>query len=147
MEPPFPTSLRRNSGDTRSLSERIDAQLSERIEEACDFFCLDLLIQLRKARGLAAPETDNPRDREEFKGLTQEFLVDLGKESRGWLDPKAKAPEETQSSHPLGLQVFLAKTLPDYWQRFDQATQAFANARLTEPLAPKGFLNRLLGRE
>ena len=143
MEPPFPTSLRRDSGDPRSLIERIDSQLLERIEEACDFFCLDLLVQLRKARGLPAPETDNPRDREQFKGLVREFLVDLDKESRGWLGPQEKTPDRAQSSHPLALQVFLAKTLPDYWQRFDQATHTFASARRA-PSPGKSFLNRLL---
>ena len=77
MDSPFLTSLRRDASDPRSLLERIDAQLKERIEEACEFFCLDLLVQLRDAHGRPAPQPDNPTDRNEFKQLDLEKLKDL----------------------------------------------------------------------
>jgi hypothetical protein len=146
---PFPTSLRRDPGDPRSLLERIDAQLRERIEEACEFFCLDLLVQLRDAHGRPAPQPDNQTDRNEFKQLVREFIVTLNEKSQGWVPMvdtllQTKLLEQKSSDQPFALQVFLAKSLPDYWQRFDQATQAFAKARLAASSPRKSFLSRLL---
>ena len=146
----FPTSLRRDPGDPRSLLERIDAQLGERIEEACEFFCLDLLVQRRRARGRPAPQPDNQGDRNEFKQFVQEFIVALDEESRGWVPPtdtllQTKLLEQKSLDQPLALQIFLAKNLPDYWQRFEQVTQAFAWARLAASSPRKSFLSRLRG--
>jgi len=145
----FPTSLRRDPGDPRRLLERIDAQLKERIEEACELFCLDLLVQLRDARRRPAPQPDNQQDRHEFRQLVQEFMAALNTESRGWVPrghtlPQTKLIEQQPLDEPLELQVFLAKTLPDYWQRLEQSTQAFSKVRLNESRPPRNFLDRLL---
>lgn len=150
MDSPFLTSLRRDASDPRSLLERIDAQLKERIEEACEFFCLDLLVQLRNAHGRPAPQPDNQTDRNEFKQLVQELIVAISGVSQGWVPMtdtllQTKLLEQKTLDQPLVLQIFLAKNLPDYWQRFEQATQAFATARRAAS-PKKSFLNRLLGR-
>ena len=145
----FPTSLRRNPGDPRSLLQRLDAQLRERIEEACEFSCLDLLVKLRSACGRPAPQPDNQADRSEFKQLVREFVAALEAESRGWVPTTdtllhAKLLEQQSLEEPLPLQILLAKSLPDYWQRFERASQAFVQGRLTASSPHKSFLGRLI---
>jgi hypothetical protein len=128
----FGTSLRRDADDPRRLWERIDAQIAERIEDALDSACLDLMVQLRRDRDLPMPLATSQQDRGEFEGLVAALLDRLG-------DLSAELTAEQQSRLPHGLsrarsggldlQVALAKLLPDYWIRFDQARIDFVNAR------------------
>ena len=148
MSDPFPTSLRRNPDDPRGLLERIDAQLQERLEEAVDFFCLDLLVKVRQAGSRPSPEEKSEQDRREFHELVGEFLAFLRK---GFL---ARLGEEEAlrlrsvegaargNQRLVAGQVHLAKALPDYWQAFDEFTARFTREHLAaatpEPNRPLG---------
>jgi len=154
MKSPFGTSLRRDPADPRGLLERIDAQLGERLTEAVDFACLDLMVQLRRQHGRPLPDAQNPTDQKEFKLLVREFLVHL----RGvyWTELSAADRQKVVQAETgarsqelerlVAGQVALARHLPDYWQRFDASRAAFVRARLAAPPPKPGVLNRLLGR-
>ncbi len=154
MSSSFGTSLRRNPDDPRGLLERIDAQLRERLEEAVDFACLDLLVQLRRQHGRALPEEQNEKDRQEFKGLVREFLTYLREAywtSLAGADQKTATEAEAGAGHEelqrlVAVQVVLAKRLPDYWQRFEALRAAFAREQLAAPPPKPGLLDRLRGR-
>jgi len=139
----FATSLRRDPDDPRGLLERIDAQVRERVEEALDFFLLDLLVQLRRARGRRAPVEGNSRDRREFEGLAREFLLALEAECGPGASPTPTAAPDLAAL--VGRQVGYARTQPDYWQRFDRAKERFRAARL-EAAGRPSLLRRLFGR-
>ncbi len=152
MDPPFLTSLRRSPGNPQRLLDRIDAQLLERIEEACDFFCLDLLVQRRTLRGQPAPTANNQADRQEFNQLVEEFLAflregfgaRLSKEDAASLRAVEARLTGTQPQRLVAVQGHLAKTLPDFWQTFDELAAQFSKERLTT--SPKSrFLSRLFG--
>lgn len=152
MSNPFSTSLRRNPEDPRGLLERIEAQLRERLEEAVDFFCLDLLVKLRRAYNRPLPEKGE-KDRQEFQQLVQEFLAflregflaRLGEEEVALL----RSVEEEASGNPgqrlVAVQVHLARALPDYWQAFDEFTTRFTQERLAAPPSKPALLDRLFG--
>ncbi len=154
MSSPFGTSLRRNPEDPRGLVDRIDDLVRERLEEAADFVCLDLMIQLRRQQGRASPEAQNETDREEFKSLVREFLAYL--QQAYWAElSEAQQQVVTQAEVGAGReepqrlvagQVALAKQLPDYWQRFEGFRIAFTQERLAAPPPKPRFLDRLLGR-
>jgi hypothetical protein len=150
---PFPTSLRRRADDQRPLIDRINAQVLERIEEAVEMSALELMVALRKAEGQPAPETGNAADREEFhargremlEAIAEAFRVELGPDDRAAL-AAAEARGSDQQSRRLAGQVHLAKTLPDYWQRFEAHRAAHCQRRLSAARKPGGWLQRLLGR-
>jgi hypothetical protein len=154
MSHPFNTSLRRDPEDPRSLLERINAQVGERLEEAVDFFCLDLLVKSRQAQGRPLPEEKNEKDRQEFQQLVLEFLAFLreGFSARLGNEDSAslRAVEEKASGKPgqrlVAVQAHLARVLPDYWQAFDELTARFTQERLAAPPPTPGFLSRLIGR-
>lgn len=137
------TSLRRDPDDPRGLLERIDAQVRERVEEALDFFVLDLLVHLRRAQGRAAPAEGNARDRREFEGLARAFLLALEAECGAGASPTPTAAPDLGAL--VGRQVGYAKALPDYWQRFDRVKERFRAARL-EAAGRPSLLRRLFGR-
>jgi hypothetical protein len=150
---PFKTSgLRHGTDDPRGLIERIDAQLAERIDEAVEMAALHLLVQLRKRHNRPAPETDSRADREEFKALAEDLLVflanafeaELTAERRPGFE-RARAEGADPHSRELRAQIFLARQLPDYWQRLEAHRAAHAELRLAEPPPPVGFLKRLIG--
>ena len=154
MSSPFGTSLRRDPTDRRGLLERIDAQIRERLEEAVDFICLDLMVQLRRQHGRQPPEEQNEKDRQEFRSLVRELLVYLREaywnhiseaERVGVTQAEAAAGSE-EVQRLIATQVALAKQLPDYWQRFEALSAVFARERLAAPPPKPGFLDRLLGR-
>jgi hypothetical protein len=153
VESPFPTSLRRSPGNPQRLLDRIDAQLLERIEEACDFFCLDLLVQRRTLRGQPVPTANNQADRQEFSQLVEEFLsflregfgARLSKEDAASLRAVEARLTGTKPQRLLAVQAHLAKTLPDFWERFDEFSGAFSRQRLAEAPPKPGFFSRLLG--
>ena len=126
-------------GDPRGLGERIEAAVEERLEEAVEFVCMDLLVQLRRAHGGPAPVAKSASDRQEFQRLVGEWLLHL----RGaLLDglPREEVQKVSQAEEARGReeiprllagQAALARTLPDYWQRVETLRAAFAQARLT----------------
>ena len=126
-------------GDPRGLGERIEAAVEERLEEAVEFVCMDLLVQLRRAHGGPAPVAKSASDRQEFQRLVGEWLLHL----RGaLLDglPREEVQKVSQAEEARGReeiprllagQAALARTLPDYWQRFETLRAAFAQAHLT----------------
>jgi len=58
---------------------------------------------------------------------------------------RAEAGGSGERDRALRGQVFLARQLPDYWQRFEAHRAAHATARLSAPPAPPGLLKRLFG--
>jgi hypothetical protein len=153
MDNPFHTKgLRHGTNDPRGLLERIEAQLGERIEEAVEMAALELLVELRKRHQRPAPASDSQADREEFQVLSadllgylrQAFTAEMPAERRAAL-ARAEAGGSGERDRALRGQVFLARQLPDYWQRFEAHRAAHATARLSAPPAPPGLLKRLFG--
>lgn len=148
------TSLRRDPDDPRGLGERIEAVVTERLEEAVEFVCMDLLVQLRRAQGRPAPVAKSASDRQEFQGLVREWLLHLRGALRDGLLPeevrKVSQAEEARGREEiprlLAGQVALARALPDYWQRFETLRAAFIETRLSAPPASPGFLGHLFRR-
>ncbi len=126
MSNPFGTSLRRDPADPRGLRARIDALILERLEDAIDSACLDLLVELRRERNLPLPVADSAEDRTEFHGLAAAFLERLAvaitsrltAEQRARLSP-ARPEEGDEARRLIALQVSLSKLVPDYWQQFE----------------------------
>jgi hypothetical protein len=153
MDNPFHTKgLRHGTNDPRGLLERIEAQLAERIEEAVEMAALELLVELRKRHQRAAPASDSQADRAEFQLLSADllgylreaFTAEMPAEGRAAL-ARAEAGGSGERDRALRSQVFLAKQLPDYWQRFEGHRAAHATARLSAPPPPAGLLKRLFG--
>ena len=152
MDNPFETTgLRHTKGDPRGLIERIDAQLAERIEEAVEMAALHLLVELRKRHNRPAPETDSRADREEFQTLAADLLAYLGLAFETGLSSerrpdlvRARAEGADPRARELRGQIFLARQLPDYWQRLETHRAAHAEIRLAAPPPPTGFFKRLL---
>ena len=145
------TGLRHAKDDPRGLIERIDAQLGERIEEAVEMAALDLLVELRKRHNRRTPETDSSADREEFQGLAADLLAYLGRAFENGLSSerrpeleRARAEGVDARARELRGQIFLARQLPDYWQRLETYRSAHAEIRLAAPPSPAGFFKRLL---
>jgi hypothetical protein len=115
---------------------------------------MDLLVQLRRAHGGPAPVAKSASDRQEFQRLVGEWLLHL----RGaLLDglPREEVQKVSQAEEARGReeiprllagQAALARTLPDYWQRFETLRVAFIEMRLSAPPASPGFLGRLFRR-
>jgi hypothetical protein len=152
MDNPFKTTgLRHGTDDPRGLIERIDAQLTERIDEAVEMAALHLLVRLRERHHRPAPDTDSRADREEFRALAEDLLVYLGGAFEAELAggqrqglERARAEGVDPRTRELRGQIFLARQLPDYWQRLETHRAAHADLRLAAP-PPTGFLKRLLG--
>lgn len=139
-------------GDARGLIERIEAQLRERIEEAIEMAALKLMVDARAQAGRPAPEGSSAADRSEFEAasralllrLRERFLAELPADLRTRYD-QAEAAVADGPARALAGQVFLARQLPDYWQRFEGFQQEDARARLTEAGKP-GWIRRLFGQ-
>jgi hypothetical protein len=137
-------------GDARGLIERIEAQLRERIEEAVEMAALKLMVDLRAQRGRPAPESTSVEDRAEFQAIArtllartrEAFVVDLPSDLREALT-RAEAAGSDEPARLLAGQVFLARHLPDYWQRFERYQGERAAQELAEAAKP-GWLRRLL---
>jgi hypothetical protein len=149
----FGTSLRRDAGEPRDLTARIEAELRARIEDAVDFACLDALVARRRARGLPAPVADSARDREEFALSVRGFLerlrdaitVGLTPEQREKVDTTARSTGDA-TQRLLAVQVALAKELPDYWQRFEASRTSYVGPEPASGGERRSLLSRLLGR-
>lgn len=153
MENPFRTTgLRHGTDDPRGLRERIEAQLTERIDEAVEMAALHLLVEHRKRYHRPAPESDSREDRDEFAALAADLLAYLGEafEAELTADQRrelegARAAGGDARARGLRGQVLLSRLLPDYWQRFEVHRAAHAEARLASPGRSGGLLKRLFG--
>jgi hypothetical protein len=142
----------RHPDRSHDLRTRLDYEVRERLEEAIDFVCLDALVSARKARGLPAPAADSEADRTEYAAHVLAFLRLLDAHlPAGVADAPRRAAEAPSGSDEqarlLAGQLALAKSLPDYWQRFELMRARY----LTEPPPPSGgerrsVLARLFGR-
>jgi hypothetical protein len=137
------------------LAVRIDAEVRQRIEEAVDYACLEALVAARQERGLPPPVTDNADDRSEFERGVLAFLSRLERElapsSRSL--PRGVDNSDGEAGRLLAVQVTLAKSLPDYWQRFDAVRTAWVGGlggRSEPPMSSgsdaRGLFARLFGR-
>jgi len=139
-------------GDARGLLERIEAQLRERIEEAIEMAALKLMVDTRAQTGRPAPESTSAADRTEFQGtaralldrLRERFLADLSPDLRRRYQ-QAESAVTDEAARSLAGQVFLARQLPDYWQRFERYQQEDAQERLADAAKP-GWIRRLFGQ-
>jgi hypothetical protein len=152
MASPFGTSLRRDPSQPRDLAARIDAQIRERIEEAVDFVCLEMMIETRRARGLPAPATDNPADRDAFDASVRSFLQHLEADLTPGLSPDQRQRVATATrgttdptSRLVAAQAALAKLLPDYWQRFETSRDRYVGAADGSSSQRGSLLRRLFG--
>jgi hypothetical protein len=148
----FGTSLRRDPNQPAALTDRIEAQLRERLEEAVDFVCLGALVERRRALSLPAPRADSASDRAEFTEGVRAFLADLRAAIEPDLDEgqrrKVAAAEQApgdEMNRLLGVHVALARELPDYWQRFEAARATYTAARVKSGRERGGLLGRLFG--
>jgi hypothetical protein len=147
----------RHADRSHPLGVRIEMEVRERLEEAVDYVCLEALVQARRARGLRAPVADNAADRREYTQHVLAFLRQLERDLTAGLDGEQRrrlpaAPAGADEARLMAVQVALARTLPDYWQRFDAARARY----LAEPPEQsavdasgsegRGLLARLFGR-
>ena len=114
----------RHPDRSHDLRTRIDYEVRERLEEAIDFVCLDALVSARNARGLPAPAADSDADRAEYGAHVLAFVRLLDAHlAAGTIDaPRGatRAPADAgEQARLLAGQLALAKSLPDYWQRFE----------------------------
>ena len=138
-------------GDARGLVERIEAQLRDRIEEALEMAALKLMVDLRTETGRPAPESTSAADRAEFHATTRDLLARLREAFLAELPTDLRprfAAAEASATDDLGRhlagQVFLARHLPDYWQRLERYQRDDAQRRLVAARRP-GWLTRLFG--
>jgi hypothetical protein len=154
----------RHPDRSADLAARIEFEVRERVEEAVDHACLEALVRGRRARGLPAPVADSPADKQAYEAgvvtflrlLQHEIAAGLAPEARRKLDAPVSADDE--ESRLVTVQVRLARTLPDYWQRFDAIRARYlAEAAQQDPSGSgppdvrsggegRGLLARLFGR-
>ena len=151
-----PGAFRHQHGDPRTLRERIDAQIRERIEEALEMAALEVMVEQRRREGRPAPEEGSGRDRDEFRAVTASLLAYLDQA----LGAAASSDDSPPPSHGssgssadtgqrdamLASQVVLAKRMPDYWQVFEVHRTAFAEQRVGAASRTPGWLRRLFSR-
>jgi len=134
----------RHANRAHDLATRIEHEIRERLEEAIDFVCLDAVVRGRQARGLPPPAANSAADRAEYTQQVLAFLRLLDAK----IAPAERARPDTseEQSRLLAGQVVRARTLPDYWQRFETVSARF----LAEPPPSggerRGVLARLFGR-
>jgi hypothetical protein len=157
------------------LAGRIEVELRERIEEALDAACLDTLVRVRQARRLPPLQADNPRDREAYESELRTLLERLHAHLSGLVaaepgtratraagEAGTRAPGAAEEARPrppraargeadplarlMDTQVVLARSLPDYWQRFDAIRIEYAEERAVSGGESRGLLGRLFRR-
>jgi len=112
---------------------------------------LKLMVDLRERHHRPAPETSSDADRREFEQISTDLLkrirdafrAELGPEARAEMDA-AEAGVQGDRASALAGHVFLARRLPDYWQRFEAHQTTYARQQLEAPPGPRrGWLGRL----
>lgn len=114
---------------------------------------LKVMVDARARLGHPAPEQSNEADRREFQAsavallvhLRKAFRAELGAAERAELD-RAEAGHQTERERLLAGQVLLARTLPDYWQRFETHRAAYGESRLQSEPGRSGWRKRLFRR-
>lgn len=152
-DPLPPSAFPHQHGDPRSLIDRINAQLRDRIAEAVEMAGLELMVNLRRRHGRPPPETSSAADRREFEEIARRLLTHLREAFHRELTPEQRVEIErdeagaVESERLLAGQALLARQLPDYWQRFEVHRAAYVEACLNAA-APRGRwrLGRFLGR-
>lgn len=147
----------RHPDRSADLATRIEFEVRERVEEAVDHVCLEALVQNRRARGLPPPRADSVEDKEAYTANVVRFLEQLQRELTVDIAPDllGKVRETTSGrgdaqARLVAAQVVLARSLPDYWQRFDAARARYL-AEVPRGDAKSGsegggLLARLFGR-
>jgi len=111
------------------------------------------MVELRRRHGRPAPDTTSTADRAEFEETARALLAhlrsalaaELSADQRHALE---RAEATAGATEPLlAGQAFLARELPDYWQRFETHRAAYARARLEAPPPATGWLGRLFGTD
>jgi hypothetical protein len=143
----------RHPDRSADLVARIEYEVRERLEEAVDYVCLEALVRDRRARGLPPPAADSADDRRAYTRHVISFLQLLRRELTPTLSPEeqrkaagaAGAPGDEQA-RLLALQVAMARTLPDYWQRFETVSGGYLAGRAAASGGEgRGLLARLFG--
>lgn len=146
--------FRSRPDQTRDLLTQIESEVRARLEEAIDFVCLEALVQRRRARGLPEPLAQSTEDRAEFEAGSRTLLERLAREMLGPLDPAVRRRIDEAVTRGgadprdrlVAGQVALARTLPDYWQRFEATGAGYVAEQLASGGERRGVLRRLLGR-
>ena len=137
------------------LVARIEYEVRERLEEAIDYVCLEALVRERRDRGLPPPVADSADDRRAYTDNVLTFLRLLGREiatTEGQPKPARGPDADDEQARLIGAQVALARTLPDYWQRFETISEAYLAGRASATHGDasgregRGLLARLFGR-
>ena len=134
------------------LATRFSAGIRQRIEEAVEVACLDILVNVRRSQGLTAPAADRDDDRAEFDQIVRQLLTRLQTHLVAPLDDSLRSKitqVERNAAEPveklMAVQVALARELPDYWQRFDAIRTDYAAERASGRES-SGLFRRLFGR-
>jgi hypothetical protein len=130
----------RHANRAHDLDTRIEHEVRERLEEAIDFVCLEALVNARRASGGPAPAADNADDRAEYQAHVGAFLRLLTAQLRR--SDAAPAATTGDDAQRLAHQVALARTLPDYWQRFEGISAGY----LAQPARSGGQRGSVLAR-
>ena len=136
----------RHPNRAQDLATRIEHEVRERLEEAIDFVCLDALVRARQARGLAPPAADSAADRAEYAQHVLAFLRLLDAEVAPADQRGARTGAGSEEERLLAGQVARARTLPDYWQRFEALSARFLAEPQTSGSERRGVLARLFSR-
>jgi hypothetical protein len=151
--------FRTRPGQRRDLLALVEAEVRERLEEAVDYVSLEAMVESRRARGLPPPAAESTADREEFTARARAFLERLaagigpalGEAERRKVEEAAARTGGEPLGRLLAVQVVLARSLPDYWQRFDAVRTAYLAEQAGPDLPPRssgerpGLIRRLLG--
>jgi hypothetical protein len=142
----------RHPDRSHDLATRIEFEVRERLEEAIDYVCLEALVRERRAHGRPAPAADSQDDRRAYTDNVLAFLRLLRRE----LTPASDGNDARQSAGDeqaalITVQVTLARSLPDYWQRFEAVAESYLASTATPHGAgsggeSRGLLGRLFGR-
>jgi hypothetical protein len=113
-----------------------------------------VMVQARRRRGRPGPVAASAGDRQEFEVGVRAFLERLsadlgpapGPQQRSRAQEAIAGAGGQAVAQLVARQVALAKTLPDYWQRFDAVRLAYTAERLASGGERRGLLGRLLSR-
>jgi hypothetical protein len=130
------------------LASRITTEIRERLEEALDAACLEILVTTRQTEGLPPPAADSQHDRAEYEAEVRRLLERL--DAHFLPSPDDEHRSAAQSGRDpvarlMAVQVTLARELPHYWQQFDAVRLDYARERSASRGQGRGFLRRLFG--